>query len=159
MDPRRWRNAPLAQRLFIVHNLMMRVGDRLVGDLGLTSSRWLLLGAIEQFEDPPTLSELSGNALLSLQNVSRMVASMESDGLVERFTLPGRGRATFVRMTQRGAEIHAAAEEAAKRFSESFLSGMDGTDISETENRLERMINNLEAFEAELNTESERDGK
>lgn len=150
-DPRRWKNAPLAQRLFIVHNLMMRVGDRLVWDLGLTGSRWLLLGALEQFELPPTLTALSGNALLSLQNVSRMVASMEADGLVERFTVPGKGRSTFVRMTARGRRLHDEAEAAAQVFAEGFLAGLGEEEIETMEQRLETLVRNLERLEGKLN--------
>jgi len=153
-DPRRWRNAPLAQRLFIIHNLMMRIGDRLVGDLGLTSSRWLMLGAIEQFAEAPTLSELSSNALISVQNVSRMVASMEADGLVERFTVSGRGRATFVRTTDHGRAVHSQAENAARRFTESFLAGLSEGEVDRAERLLERLVNNLEGLETALDHET-----
>lgn len=157
-DPRRWKNAPLTQRLFIIHNLMMRIGDRLVADLGLTSSRWLLLGAVEQFEQPPTLSELSNSALLSLQNVSRMVASMEADGLVRRITVPGCGRSTFVTLTDRGREVHQRAEDAARVFAAGFLEGFSESEIEETERRLERLLNNLEALESAVD-QPNRGGK
>lgn len=149
-DPRRWKNAPLAQRVFILHNLMMKIGDRLVAEHGLTSSRWLLLGALEQFEEAPTLSELCSSALLSLQNVSRMVASLEADGLVERYTLPGRGRSVFVRLTERGVRTLEEAEHAAARFSAALLSGIDDDEVEGMERRLERLIGNLEALDAEL---------
>lgn len=128
----------------------MRISDRLVAPLGLTSSRWLLLGVLEKFREPPTLSELSQDGLLTLQNVSRMVAAMESEGLVERFTLPGRGRSVFVRMTQTGVETLARAEEAAKAFARGFLRGVGGAEVEEAEGLLERLIGNLEGFEKEL---------
>lgn len=148
--PRRWKEAPLAQRLFIIHNMMMRIGDRLVAHLGLTSSRWLLLGAVANRPEPPMLSELSNDALLSLQNVSRMVACMEEDGLVERFTRPGMGRATFVRLTGRGRAIHDQAREAAKRFSQTFLAGLAPAEVDRLEGDLDRLIGNLERLEREL---------
>lgn len=149
-DPRRWKNAPLAQRVFILHNLMMKVGDRLVARHGMTSSRWLLLGALEQFDEPPTLTDLCGNALLSLQNVSRMVASLEADGLVERYTLPGRGRSVFVRLTERGVKTLDDAEEEATRFASALLSGFSETEVNGLEERLERLIGNLESLDGEL---------
>jgi len=149
-DPRRWKNAPLAQRVFILHNLMMKVGDRLVARHGMTSSRWLLLGALEQFDEPPTLTELCGNALLSVQNVSRMVASLEADGLVERYTLPGRGRSVFVRLTERGVTTLEEAEAEAERFAAALLCGFSETEVNCTEGRLERLIRNLESLDGEL---------
>lgn len=154
-DPRRWREAPLAQRIFIVHNQIMRVSDRLVAPLGLTSSRWLLLGALEKYESPPSLSELSQNGLLTLQNVSRMVAAMETEGLVERFTQLGRGRSVFVRIRPKGLELLQAAESAARRFTVGFLKGMKSEQVNESEGVLERLIGNLEAFERELSEESQ----
>jgi DNA-binding MarR family transcriptional regulator len=149
-SPRRWKDCPLAQRMFIIHNMMMRLGDRLVAPLGLTSSRWLLLGAVANRPEPPMLSDLSGDALLSLQNVSRMVACMEEDGLLERFTKPGQGRATFVRLTDRGREVHAQAREQGKRFAETFLVGFDPREIERIESDLDRLIGNLESLEHDL---------
>lgn len=154
-DPRRWREAPLAQRVFILHNQIMRVSDRLVAPLGLTSSRWLLLGALEKYQSPPTLSELSQDGLLTLQNVSRMVAAMEREGLVERFSQPGRGRSVFVRILPAGHDMLEAAEQAARRFSVGFLQGMDEQSVGKGERLLETLIGNLESFERELNEESQ----
>lgn len=145
--PRRWKEAPLAQRLFIIHNMMMRIGDRLVADLGLTGSRWLLLGAVANRAEPPMLSELSADSLLSLQNVSRMVACMEEDGLLERFSKPGGGRAIFVRLTAKGCEVHGQTKERARRFASSFLKGVDEPSIERMERELERLITNLESLE------------
>lgn len=153
-DPRRWRESPLAQRVFILHNLVMRVGDRLVSDLGLTSARWLLLGVLEKFDQPPTLSELSQDGLLTRQNVSRMVAAMEGEGLVERFTQQGRGRSVFVRMTQHGADVLERAEDAARQFAAGFLPGVSAAEVEQAERLLERLIGNLEAFEKALSKES-----
>lgn len=148
--PRRWKDCALAQRMFIIHNMMMRIGDRLVAPLGLTSSRWLLLGAVANRPEPPMLSDLSGDALLSLQNVSRMVACMEEDGLLERFTKPGMGRATFVRVTDRGHEIHARTKVQGQRFAEAFLMSMNPSDIDRMESDLDRLIGNLGVLETEL---------
>jgi len=63
----------LTLEIFVLNNMIMRLGDKLVGHLGLTSSRWLLISALRRFEEPPTISELSADALLSLQNVSRKI--------------------------------------------------------------------------------------
>lgn len=149
----RWPNAPLARELFVINNLMTRCGDRLVADLGLTASRWKLLGAIVGYDSPPTLSDLSGDALLSVQNVSRMVGAMESDGLVERFTRSGRGRAVFVRVTEEGERVLNEARERAHRFREGFLGGFNADEVVLMQGLLDRMTDNLEAFERELQGE------
>lgn len=151
---RKWEDAPLAQEIFVIHNLMMRIGDKLVAPLGLTSSRWLMLSAIEQHETPPTVSQLSMHALLSVQNVSRMAAAMEQDGLIERFTCCGMGRATFVRMTDHGREVIDAARRAGRCFGEHFLAGFERGRIKDLESDLHTMIANLERLEADLASKS-----
>ncbi|MDX2114700.1 MAG: MarR family transcriptional regulator [Planctomycetota bacterium] len=149
-DPRRCREAPLCKRLFIINNMMLRLGDRLVAHLGLTTSRWLLLSSIAKRPEAPTLSELSEDGLLSLQNVSRMVAAMEADGLLERFSRPGQGRATFVRLTESGLAIHEQTKLAGLVFTQSFLSGLSESDTARMEGDLDRLIDNLESLERSL---------
>jgi DNA-binding MarR family transcriptional regulator len=110
-----------------------------------------MLGAIDRCEDdPPTLSDLSGDALLSVQNVSRMVAAMEADGLVERYTRTGMGRAVFVRTTDAGRRVLDEAIDRATRFTARFLAGFSETEIGVLQGAFDRMIDNLEAFEREL---------
>lgn len=149
-DAHKWHDAPLAQEIFIVHNQVMRVADRLVAHLGLTASRWLLLGALEHYAEPPTLSELSEDALLSVQNVSRMVASMERDGLVHRVCRQGSGRCVFVSMTDHGRAVKEEARAQARRFSAHFLDGLGADEVARTQAVFDRMIANLERFEQEL---------
>ncbi|MEM8835840.1 MAG: MarR family transcriptional regulator [Planctomycetota bacterium] len=141
---------PLVMEVFVLHNLIMRSGDRLVGSLGLTSSRWLMLGVLEEYEEPPTLTELSDHVLLSLQNVSRMIAALEQDGLVERVTRRGHGRSVFVRMTDAGREACDSLHEAGRIFSDRLLDGIDPARVGELASDLRRMIRNVESFEQDL---------
>lgn len=141
---------PLVLKVFVLHNLIMRSGDRLVGPLGLTSSRWLMLDVLEEYDEPPTLTELSDHALLSLQNVSRMIAALEKDGLVERVTKRGHGRSVFVRMTDEGREACASLHEAGRIFTDRLLDGIDPDRVGELAQDLGKMIRNVESFEQDL---------
>lgn len=143
----RWKDAPLVRELFVMHNMMMRCGDRLVADLGLTSSRWILLGAVTDYDEPPTLTTLSNDALLSVQNVSRMVAAMENDGLLERFSKPGEGRSVFVGASPKGEEICEIACGRGEQFTREFLSGFSEEEIRTMQGFLDRMLGNLQEFE------------
>lgn len=141
---------PLIGRFFIIHNMTMRLGDRLTAPLGITSSRWLMLCVIHRYEQAPRITDLSSDAMLSAQNVSRMVASMESEGLVERFTTPGAGRATFVRLTARGREAIERCEKLGEQFDQWFLARLDARETELLKQKLDRLIENLSAFEAYL---------
>jgi len=154
-EPQRWKDAPLAREVFVLHNLMMRVADRLVADLGLTASRWQLLGALETYPEPPSLTQLTSDGLLTLQNVSRMVAAMETDGLVERFQKRGGGRTVYVRLTPEGARVRDAACDRGTRFSKAFLEGMRKQDVPVMEAWIDRMVRNMERLEWALEREEQ----
>lgn len=146
----RWDVSPLAQEIFLLANLMQRAADRLVARHQLTATRWLLTAALEHFERPPSLTELAADGLMTVQNVSRLVASMEADGLVERFTVQGRGRQVFVKLTARGEQACHAAEEDAKRFARHFLDGLSNHGINHARDTLDTLIRNTQRLEREL---------
>lgn len=132
--------------------MVMRVGDRLSGPLGLTSSRWILLCEIGRREVPPTVTEVGAAAMISVQNVSRMLVAMERAGLVRRRRRRGHGRAVQVALTARGRRVLERTEELAERFEASFLRGIDTGKREAIEGDLRRLIENLAAFEEELGT-------
>jgi len=152
------QECPLVRQIFIISNVMMRLGDKLSAPIGLTSSRWLLLCAIGRIGEEASVKALSADAMLSAQNVSRMLASMEEEGLVERFTRPGHGRMVFVRLTSDGAETLEKTHELAKRFEERFLKGVSGESAEALSAELQRLLDNLESFEAELEREQQPAG-
>ena len=142
--------APLVQEIFTLNNLMIRMGDRLVSPHGLTGTRWMMLGALKDYDQPPTLTELSNDALLSVQNVSRMVSSMEEEGLVERFTQPGMGRSVFVRLTEQARAIDEQTECAGQAFVTRFLDGFSDEEREVLQGMVDRLIVNLARFEREI---------
>lgn len=149
-----WDDAPLCREIFVLNNLMMRTSERYVADLGLTSSRWLLLGAIDDHEqtgEAPSLSDLSQHALLlSVQNVSRMVASFEEEGLVERFNVPGQGRSVFVRLTDEGRTTLRTACARGEGFIARLLEGLSKKNIESIRVALNHLMGNLERLSQDL---------
>lgn len=134
----------------MIHNMAMRIGDRLAAPIGLTSSRWMLLCSIDRSEQPPTIAQLSEDAMMSVQNISRMLVSMEDEGLIERSSKPGAGRTRFVRLTSAGQSAARATEDLGNLFHERFLAGLKDSQIEELKSRLDGLIGNLEQFEDEL---------
>lgn len=147
------REACLVRQVFTLHHLIVRVGDRLSSEIGLTSSRWLLLCAIGEAEAggaSPTVGELSERASLSVQAVSRMLGAMEGEGLVSRSTRPGRGRAVFVSLTEAGRAALEATAELAERFEAGFLARIDEGEVASLEAWFSRLIANVSALDEEL---------
>lgn len=60
-------------------------------------------------EDGLRMGELAARARLSKQTMTQMIARLERDGLVERRTDPGDGRATLIYMTERARSFEPVA--------------------------------------------------
>jgi len=134
----------------MLHNAMMRVGDRLAAPIGLTSSRWLLLCRIGRASEPVTVGSLSHDALMSVQNASRMIVAMEREGLVRRCRRPGAGRAVFVELTEFGRTRLGQTVELARRFERALVGGLTPERRDQIHAGLECLIENLSTFEKEV---------
>lgn len=142
--------SPVIGKLFELHHMVMRVGDRMASPEGLTSSRWMLLCGLGKSDEPRSIAEISESVNLSAQNVSRMVGSMEEDGLLVRFNLPGRGRSAFVGLTDAGWEAYATTRRLAAAFLPPFLDGFSETRIGRLDKDLAALIENIGRLEAAL---------
>ena len=62
-----------------------------------------VLYALSKSPDGLRITELAGDALLTQAGLSRLVARLEANGLVERVADPDDGRAARIRLTDAGA--------------------------------------------------------
>ena len=143
------------RKLFQLHHVMMRLGDRLAEPLGLTSSRWIVLCSVGGRETPPTVAELSDDMMLSPQNIARMVCAMESEGLIERFNDPAGGRAARLRLTPEGEAARQKTFELRGRFLAPFVEGFDPARQDRFERDVDDLIANLARFEQQLTREGQ----
>jgi DNA-binding MarR family transcriptional regulator len=105
----------LTVSIFRAHGRLLKAGDVFTRDLGLTSARWQVLGAIAT--TPKTVAQIARDFELSRQGVLWVVNSMVADGLVELIHNPDHRRAKLVRHTPKGAE---AFDEVMKRQTKWF---------------------------------------
>jgi DNA-binding MarR family transcriptional regulator len=110
-DPARLRDAfsRLVLDLFRLNGDLLEAGDRLVGNLGLTSARWQVLGAIALAPAPLPVAQIARNMGLARQSVRRVVEDMQAEGLLRLAPNPHHRRAALVEMTPRGQAAYAAA--------------------------------------------------
>lgn len=147
----------LMRGVYMLCHMMMRVVDRAVRPHGLTGSRWLLLVAVRDADEPPTITQLSECLLLSPQNVSRMVACLEAEGLVSRDT-SGPGRTVRVGLTPTGAERVGACSPPADVCGREILDGIADEDLKRTAGVLDRAIRNTAELERRLTARGEPAG-
>jgi DNA-binding MarR family transcriptional regulator len=94
---------------FRLNGRLVATGDALVADLGLTSARWQVLGAIALSPAPLPVAHIARNMGLTRQAVQRLANEMARDGLVRFAANPHHQRAKLVLLTALGRTAFDAA--------------------------------------------------
>jgi len=139
----------LMRAVYIMCHMMMRHLDRVAQPEGLTGSRWILLVVVRDAGQPMTITNLSEHLCISPQNVSRMVASLQAEGLVARDTT-GPGRTVKVRLTDLGRERLDACDSCADACAAAMTDGVSDAAIDRARRTLEDMIRNTVAMESQI---------
>jgi DNA-binding MarR family transcriptional regulator len=90
--------------IFLTNARIMRAGDALLRDLGLTGTRWQVLGAIKH--TPKTVAQIARQHELSRQGVLWLVQSLLDEGLVKYVDNPDHKRAKLVIFTEKGRKLY-----------------------------------------------------
>ena len=96
---------------FRLNGELLDAGDSLVRDIGLTSARWQVLGAIALSPVPLPVAHTARNMGLSRQAVQRVANELEKQGLVAFAPNPHHARAQLLVLKEKGARAYAAAME------------------------------------------------
>src|SRR5271166_2699358 len=87
---------------FRFNGRLLAAGDALVADIGLTSARWQVLGAIALSAVPLPVAHIARNMGLTRQSVQRLVDEMKKEGLVKLAPNRHHRRAQLVLLTEKG---------------------------------------------------------
>ncbi|MCK0165825.1 MarR family winged helix-turn-helix transcriptional regulator [Marinobacter sp. S6332] len=121
--------------MFRVNNRTLAWGDRLVGPLGLTSSRWQVLGAIVFADRPQPVAWLARDLGASRQNVQRIINNLHKEGIVTFEPNPHHRRAQLVVLTEKGQQTYDAAIQEYDPQANKLARGLSVKDI-ETAHRV-----------------------
>ena len=131
--------------VFRLNGALLASGDALVGDLGLTSARWQVLGAIALSPVPLPVAHLARNMGLSRQAVQRSIDEMRSDGLVRLDPNPHHKRAMLVAMTERGETAFRAAMERQEVWADVLAAGQSPDSVEAASLLLRQLQRRLDA--------------
>ncbi len=92
----------LTLEVFRLNGRLLRAGDELAKPVGLTSSRWQILGVVEH--GPASVAHVAREMGLSRQSVQRTADLLAEDGLVEYADNPHHRRAKLMKITSQGRE-------------------------------------------------------
>ena len=119
----------LVIEVFRLNGDLLAAGDALVGDLGLTSARWQVLGAISLSPVPLPVAHIARNMGLTRQAVQRSVDEMREDGFVRLEPNPHHRRAMLVTMTEQGERAYCAASERQGQWAEALAGDLSSEEI------------------------------
>lgn len=119
----------LVLAVFRLNGRLLAAGDRLVSDLGLTSARWQVLGAIALAPAPQPVAWLARSLGLNRQGVQRIVNEMRDDDLVELRPNPHHRRAHLVVLTKRGETAYAAASRLQAPWANALARDLDAAKL------------------------------
>lgn len=92
--------------IFRLGGILVAEGDRLTRDLGLTSARWKILGAINMEAAPMTVPQIARRMGLTRQAVQRVVDELRVMKLVEIVCNPDHQRSPIVACTPKGSAAY-----------------------------------------------------
>jgi DNA-binding MarR family transcriptional regulator len=99
----------LVLEIFRLNGELIAMGDTLVADMGLTSARWQVIGAIALANTPLPIAQIARNMGLTRQAVQRVANELEGEGFVRFAPNPNHQRAKLVLLTRKGETAYAAA--------------------------------------------------
>src|SRR5580704_7718903 len=119
----------LVLETFRFNGRLLAAGDALVADLGLTSARWQVLGAIALSAVPLSVAQIARNMGLTRQAVQRLANEMQADGLVRFAPNPHHQRAKLVLLTPAGNTAFAAVMKRQSRWATELGRGLNAKPI------------------------------
>ena len=101
----------LILEVFKFNGVLVSYGDHLVRDLGLTSARWQVIGAISLENRNLTVSQIARRMGLTRQSVQRVVNDLVDSKFLTYSENPDHKRAKLIGLTDKGVEIFQLAEQ------------------------------------------------
>ena len=118
--------------IFKVSGQLATEGDRLTKELGLSSARWKVLGALEMSKTPLTVSQIARIMGLTRQAVQRLADAMKKDGLLDYQNNPQHKRANHVVLSDKGKDVYSLISEIQIPWANQKSKEISATDLKTT---------------------------
>jgi DNA-binding MarR family transcriptional regulator len=110
-SPKRMLFLDLVLSVFRLNGLLVAEGDAMTEDLGLTSARWKVIGAIALSNTGLTVPGIARVLGQSRQAVQRITDVMVEDGLLSYIRNPKHKRSVLVTLTEQGKNVYSDLRE------------------------------------------------
>jgi DNA-binding MarR family transcriptional regulator len=130
---------------FRANGRFLEAGDILSADLGLTSARWQVLGAVELAGHPLTVPQIARRMGLTRQSVHVTVNRLISDGLVELASNADHRRSQLVRLTRLGRARYQTLDRRQMAWVNQLVEGLEHSHLQTTARVLSELSARLDA--------------
>ncbi len=130
--------------VFRLNGRLLVAGDRLVAELGLTSARWQVLGAIAYAERPESVAWHARTMGVHRQGIQRIANELETEGIVGFRPNPHHKRAHLVVLTSKGQKLFEAALTLQTPWVNKLSSGLKMKDIATAKKVIEQLKTHIE---------------
>ena len=130
--------------VFKLNGLLILEGDKLTNELGLSSARWKVLGAIALSQTLMTVPQIARIMGQTRQAVQSIANEMEGDGLISFKRNPRHKRAKLLSLTAKGRKTYERLERKQIPWANSITAKISSSDLQLTSSVLLRLINALE---------------
>jgi DNA-binding MarR family transcriptional regulator len=137
----------LVLAVFRAHQALVNEGDRRVADIGLTSARWKVLGAIALSGEPLSASEIGRRMGLTRQAAQKQVDGLRRARMLHRRANPADRRAPLFVLTDEGEKAFARADAVWNRWASSLGSGIDEARWRDATALLDLLVQRVEGTE------------
>lgn len=130
--------------VFRLNGRLQLAGDRLVADLGLTTARWQIIGALAYADRPESVAWHARTMGVHRQGVQRIVNELKKEGIVEFQPNPHHKRAHLVVLTSKGQELFDSAIALQIPWVNNLSEGLSPDDIATTQEVIDFLKNRLQ---------------
>jgi DNA-binding MarR family transcriptional regulator len=134
----------LIVEIFRLNGRLLVAGDRLVAELGMTSARWQVLGAVALSPLPEPVARVARNMGLNRQGVQRIVDELAEQGLVAFRGNPHHRRAKLVVLTEKGRKTYEEISNLQAPWVNALATALDPLDITAAAELLKTLRARLE---------------
>ena len=128
---------------FKLGGLLVTEGDRISASLGLTSSRWKILGALARSGSSLTVSQIARNMGQTRQAVQSLVNILEAADLLELADNPNHKRSKLAVLTKKGEDIYKQMEAIQIPWVNQLVDEIKVEDLQVTIETLRKISNSL----------------
>ncbi|HEV8564154.1 MAG TPA: MarR family winged helix-turn-helix transcriptional regulator [Actinomycetota bacterium] len=129
---------------FRTNGLLLRSGDLLASDEGLSSARWQVLGAIALAGRPLTVPQIARRMGLTRQSVHATVGRLVADDLLQFLPNADHQRSQLVQLTELGRAKYRAMERRQVAWVSRLTEGLGVSNLETTERTLRELCRRLE---------------